>query len=151
MPPSSRWMGMTAFHWHQLEMLTVRCWDILSKYSSWVGSWQCLQTMLECWVSHWHRHSHRPSQIPPRVFLFLHATNNNNKLNNLIQGVATTVGRVMATATVVPHHAWLCFPAIPKSDWDHLLWAPFSKVTLFILPSSKDFRPILDIHFSFFF
>lgn len=59
------------------------------------------------------------------------------QMNNLIKGVASTAGRVMALATVGSHH--MCLTAVPMTD---VLEAPGSSEGLFgsILSVAQNFK-----------
>lgn len=49
---------------------------------------------------------------------------NAGQINNLIQGVVTATGQVMAPATVSSPHVRLSLTVVPKSDQDDPLGAP---------------------------
>jgi len=53
------------------------------------------------------------------------------QINNLIQGVATTAGRVMSLSTVGSRHVWLGLTALPRREREDLLAAPVSTDGLF--------------------
>jgi len=52
-------------------------------------------------------------------------------MNNLVHGMATTAGRVMALTTVASRHVWLGLTALAKKARDDLLGAPVATEGLF--------------------
>ena len=53
------------------------------------------------------------------------------QMNNLVHGMATAAGRVMALTTMTSRHVWLGLTALAKKDRDDLLGAPVATEGLF--------------------